>query len=122
MKKTKKLSEISSLFSGISYSSEDYSNKENGNVFVNLKCIKRGGGFSLKGIKYYKGLFKEKNIIVPGDLIIAVTDLTKDAQLVGSPLFLPEIATDKKILMSMDLSKMEVNENEILKKYLFYYF
>lgn len=116
-----KISEIAKLHPGISYSSTDYSNKENGNVFINLKCIQRGGGFSVRGIKYYKGEFKTKHILKEGDLIIAITDLTKDALVVGAPLFLPKIETDKPILMSMDLARIEVDETIIDKEFFAYF-
>ncbi|MBL1456657.1 MAG: restriction endonuclease subunit S [Methylophaga sp.] len=98
--------DIADLVKGLTYSTNDYSTKENGHPFITLKCIQKNGGFSQRGLKYYSGKFKESQVVEAGDVVFANTDLTRDGDVVGSPLLVPSIYGDKPALISMDLSKV----------------
>lgn len=114
------LGEVIKIRKGLTYKSLDYGDETEGLVFINLKCIAKGGGFNKAGIKYYKGKHAEEDLVVVGDLIIANTDLTRAGDVIGAPLFVPGI-TDKKMLMSMDVSALDINRNLIDKKFVYYY-
>ena len=66
--------------------------------------MKRGGGFQQEGIKFYTGEFKEKHVLEEGDLVVAMTDLTQKAEVLGKPAIIPPIPNVGKILASLDLS------------------
>ncbi len=117
----KPLREFAYLNKGISYKSEDYSKDESGYIFVNLKCIKKFGGFNPSGIKYFKGFVPINKKLLTDDLLIANTDLTRDGDVIGCPTLLPKLDTNQEITMSMDLSKVEINENLINKNYINFY-
>ncbi|MEK7072286.1 MAG: restriction endonuclease subunit S [Patescibacteria group bacterium] len=114
------LGEVAKIRKGLTYKSSDYGDETDGLVFINLKCIAKGGGFNKAGIKYYKGKYSEEDLINSGDLIIANTDLTRAGDVIGAPLFVPNI-TDKKMLMSMDVSALDINKNLTNKKFIYYY-
>ena len=73
--------------------------------FLNLKCIERNGGFRYDGIKSYQGPFKQSQTAVPGDIIMAVTDMTQERRLVARAGRVPNMGEDLFVL-SMDLVKI----------------
>ena len=71
------------------------------------------------GIKYYFGKYDNTAVLKQGDLIIANTDITRDAEVVGAPVFVPFLS-EKPVLMSMDLSAIDVDEEKINKLFFYY--
>ena len=111
--------DVAKLRKGLTYKSSNYSDKDNGMVFLTLKSILRGGGFNKAGIKYYFGKYDNTAVLKQGDLIIANTDITRDAEVVGAPVFVPFLS-EKPVLMSMDLSAIDVDEEKINKLFFYY--
>ena len=109
---------FASLEKGISYKSSELCNENEGLPFINLKSIDRGGGYRSDGLKWYSGKFKSSQVVIPGDLILCCTDLTKQKAILGYPILVPEIGHSK-FCISLDLAKILVNENLILKNFLF---
>lgn len=119
MTRTVLLGDIAKVVKGISYRSLDYSEKGEGLAFINLKNVGRGGGFRTDGTKYYKGEYKPDQTVLPGDILVANTDLTQDRDIIGSPLFMPDLGENA--CFSLDLSKLEIREPDLIdKNYLFY--
>ncbi len=83
----KSLGEVIDVDKGLSYKGVYLT--EVGTPMANLKCFRPGGGFRRDGTKPYSGPFKPKHEIVPGDLIVANTDLTQAGTVIGSPAFVP---------------------------------
>lgn len=80
------------------------------------------GGLKLKGEKekYYSGDFPEEFLLKSGDLLVAMTDLTQDAPILGSPAFIP---FDGRFLHNQRLGKIiNLNSTEIFPSFLFYLF
>jgi type I restriction enzyme S subunit len=83
----KPLGEVIDVDKGLSYKGAYLT--EVGTPMANLKCFRPGGGFRRAGTKPYSGPFKPKHEIVPGDLIVANTDLTQAGTVIGSPALVP---------------------------------
>lgn len=83
----KPLRDLIDVEKGLSYKGAHLT--ETGTPMANLKCFRPGGGFRRASTKPYSGPFKPKHEIVPGDLIIANTDLTQAGAVIGSPAFVP---------------------------------
>lgn len=62
---------------------------ETGVPMANLKCFRPGGGFRRDGTKPYSGAFQRKHQVMPGDLLMANTDLTQAGSVIGSPAVVP---------------------------------
>jgi type I restriction enzyme S subunit len=80
------------------------------------------GGLKLKGEgeKYYGGDFPREFLLGAGDLLVAMTDLTQEAPILGSPLLVPE---DKRFLHNQRLGKIvKVRKDRVTHKFLFYLF
>jgi len=114
-----RLGEVSKIVKGITYKSSDYSESEEGAIFINLKCILKSGGFNKEGLKYYKGHIGESQILRKDDVIIAIVDLTRDGDIIGYPLRVPDFDPNKVVSMSMDVVKIEPDA-QIDKVFLYY--
>ncbi|MDP8234063.1 MAG: restriction endonuclease subunit S [Candidatus Saelkia tenebricola] len=105
---------------GLTYTSDDYGDKASGNMLINLKCFEKFGGFNKEGIKFYSGAYSDKHILRKNDLIIANTDITRNGDVVGFPVLVPDF-DDEIVLFTMDVSRMEIKDTKcMLGAYLFY--
>lgn len=105
---------------GLTYTSSDYSSESEGNILVNLKSFEKYGGFNKNGIKYYKGNYKKNHVLKRGDLIIANTDITRNGDVIGYPVIVPDFG-DRIVLFTMDVSALRIkNTKKMLAKFLYY--
>lgn len=118
--KEMKLDDCIFIYRGKSYSSEDLIENEKSIPFVNLKCIKRFGGFRKDGVKPFSGSYKEHQKVQQGDLVMAVTDMTQERMIVARIARIPYLGVDFGVI-SMDLVKIEPKEN-CEKDFLYAYF
>ena len=104
------VSDLADVFRGRSYRSSELVDSD-GQPFINLKCIDRFGGFRISGLKWFHGEHMEHHFVAPGDVVIAVTDMTRDARIVAQAARVPRTVGDGAIY-SMDLVKA-VPRNEV---------
>lgn len=116
-----KLGEVSVLTKGLTYASSDYADAENGFPFLTLKSILKDGGYSPEGLKYFNGRYEKQHILSTGDVLFANTDLTRDGDVVGSPLYFDGSDFSTVALYSMDLSKLQVDDRKVDSKYLYFF-
>jgi len=64
---------------GLSYTGEGLASE--GIALHNLDSIEEGGGYKYLGIKYYRGEYRERHLVRPGDVIVANTDFGVGAQI-----------------------------------------
>ena len=78
------------IVKGVSYRSQDLS--ESDTALVTLKSINRGGGYRYDGLKAYNGTYTREQVIHPGDVIVAQTDVTQAGEVIGKPaLVMPDL-------------------------------
>jgi type I restriction enzyme S subunit len=116
-----KLGNYVNLIKGISYQSKDYCSENEGHIFINLKCVARNGGFREEGVKFYKGDVKEEQFVKPGDIVIGNTDLTQNREIIGSPMKIPDLKDNRKMCISLDISKLDIINKELNNDFLYYY-
>jgi len=113
--------EVVEISRGISYASSELTSEGRGRPLLNLRNVDKGGGFRLDGLKYFSGEFKERHRVLPGDLLIANTDLSKAKDVLGSPILVPSGFGYKDAVFSLDLTKLIVNSEIALLKYVAYF-
>ena len=79
----RKLGDCVSLTKGRSYRSAELQDSDT--ALVSLKSFLRGGGYRPDGLKAYNGAYKDEQTLVSGDLIVALTDVTQAADVIGKP-------------------------------------
>ncbi len=82
----KRLGEVVEFVKGVSHKSSEINSLQLGHPFITLNNFLRGGGFKDNEFKYYTGNnAKKEQFVIHGDLIIALTDMTPGAKVVGAP-------------------------------------
>jgi len=112
----KPLEDIADLYRGKSYRSSDLQGN-NYLPFFNLKNIQKGGGFRYEGTKLFSGKFSEEQTTHTGDILIAVTDMTQERNVVARVARVPKLKFDFGVF-SMDLVRIEP-KGDISKDWLY---
>lgn len=86
--KTIPLGELVEVTKGLSYKGCGLSDA--GIPLHNLNSIYEGGGYKHEGLKHYTGEYKDRHIVVPGDVIVANTEQGFDHLLIGYPSIIPK--------------------------------
>lgn len=117
--RTFSLSELVDTINGYSYKGKELVEESN-EALVTLKSFDRNGGFQTRGFKPFKGLPKTQHEVKIGDLIVAHTDLTQEAEVLGNPAFIFDNGGFEKIYITMDLVKVISKNDNIGSSFLYY--
>ena len=80
-----------------------------------------GGGFKGDRLKYYDGPVADEFILNEGDLIVTMTDLSKQSDTLGYPALLPRRPDGRRYLHNQRLGKIStVGTMEVDARYLYY--
>lgn len=113
------LSDLCSIVNGYSYKGSELNDYSNIGM-VTIKNFERTGGFKIDG---FKGINPEKSkddhFIELFDILVACTDLTQKADIIGNPIMLLNKGDYDNIIMSMDLVKIIPNE-EVINRYILF--
>lgn len=116
----KPIGKVAEFYKGLSYRSDELvDSSSDGEIFITLKIFKRGGGFRPE-YKFYNGSrYSEEQIVHDGELVIALTDMTPDAKVVGAPALVILPYDKDKGILSLDAAKLELPEHT--KEYVYLY-
>jgi type I restriction enzyme S subunit len=84
------LEQHAEAFRGLSYKGSGLTEYGLGIPMHNLNSVYEGGGYKIKGIKFYSGEYKERHIVYPGDIIITNTEQGHEFKLIGFPAIVPD--------------------------------
>lgn len=87
-KKLIKEEEVAQTIRGRSYKSSELSDSDT--ALITLKSIARGGGYRPDGLKPFIGSYKREQVVSPGELVIACTDVTQAGDVIGKPAIVQE--------------------------------
>jgi type I restriction enzyme S subunit len=88
---------------GISYTSKEING--DGIPMISLNSFNLDGTYKPEGIKKYSGKYTDKNIALTGDLLIAATDVTRNADIIGRAILVPDYYSED-LVFSMDIAKI----------------
>lgn len=103
---------------GYSYKSSELNPSDN--ALVTLKSFHRDGSFRLDGFKEFTGKINEHQIVKQGDLIVAHTDITQDAEVIGNPVLVIGDPKYKTLVMTMDCVKVIPKNNKMSIPFLYF--
>ena len=86
---------------GISYKSNEISDIQ-GKEFLNLNSFSLKGEFKIEGTKYFIGKYNQESLVSSGGLVVAITDVTRNADIIGKAFIIPNIFEDG-VLISCDV-------------------
>ncbi|MDE4030725.1 restriction endonuclease subunit S, partial [Glaesserella parasuis] len=113
---SKKVGEVAKIVKGKSYKSSELAPSKT--ALVTLKSFNRGGGYRLDGLKEYTGNYKEEQEVFAGDLIIAYTDVTQAADVIGKPAMVMSDSRYEHLVISLDVGVVRP-KNEKHKYFLY---
>ena len=96
----KTLGDVAQTIRGRSYRSVELA--ESDTALVTLKSFSRGGGYRPDGLKAYTGRYRPEQVVRPGELVIACTDVTQAAEVVGRPAIVQPNAQFETLVASLD--------------------
>jgi type I restriction enzyme S subunit len=112
--KLRTLDELMEIKNGYAFSSDFFS------VDTTDKILLTPGNFHVDGglyfgsnTKYYQGEVEEKYILSNGDLLIVMTDLTKEMNILGNTIFLE---SDKIVLHNQRIGKILIKKDGLVTK------
>lgn len=114
-----RLSDISKMINGYSYKGNELVEQSKIGM-ATIKNFERTGGFKLNG---FKDIIPEKckndHYVKPFDVLVACTDLTQNADIIGNAIMLLNNSVYDEIVMSMDLVKL-IPISERVNNYMLY--
>lgn len=102
-----------------------YKGKELGkssDAMLTIKNFDRNGGFKINGYKEINISEKVKpyHYVEVGDIVIAHTDLTQGAEIIGNPIQIQTKGGYEKVIISMDIVKVEITSKFLPQNVLYY--
>ena len=86
---------------GRSYNSKELAKSDV--ALVTLKSFSRGGGYRPDGLKSFTGTYKAEQIVCPGEIVVACTDVTQAAAVIGRPAIVSPSLTYRILVASLDV-------------------
>jgi type I restriction enzyme, S subunit len=112
------LGELTHDVRGRSYRSSELSDSRT--ALVTLKSFRRGGGYRRDGLKAFTGSYKQEQVVAPGEVVIACTDVTQAAEVVGRPaVVLPDDRFDT-LVASLDVVILRSKAPDLSAPYLYF--
>ena len=112
------LQDYVNCINGVSYKSSELNPSKT--ALVTLKSFNRHGGFSINGFKEFTGKHKEQQIVLEGDLVVAHTDITQEAEVLGNPALIISSPIYDTLVISMDLVKVVPKIDWVSNEFLYF--
>ena len=115
-----KLGDLIDIKHGFAFKSECFSDDPTDDILLTPGNFVIGGGFKYDKLKYYKGEAPHEFILQPGNLLVTMTDLSKQSDTLGYPAFVPD-TRDKRYLHNQRLGLVQIRPDApVTKRFLYY--
>lgn len=115
-----KLGSLIDIKHGFAFKSECFSDDPTDDILLTPGNFVIGGGFKYDKLKYYKGEAPPEFILQPGNLLVTMTDLSKQLDTLGYPAFVPD-TPGKRYLHNQRLGLVQIRpEAPVTKRFLYY--
>jgi type I restriction enzyme, S subunit len=115
------LSKFFDVKHGFAFKGEFFKDEPTNYILLTPGNFKIGGGFKFDKLKFYEGPIPEDYVLTKGDLLLTMTDLSKQADTLGYPAIVPNLE-DKKFLHNQRLGKVVYKEDFEFGSYFYYLF
>ena len=114
-----KLGEVVKIKHGYAFPGKNITNQDTGKVLVTPGNFNIGGGFKSDKLKFYSGDYPKEYELQGGEIIVVMTDLSKDADILG---YSAKIPTDKKYkyLHNQRIGLVEIISSHIDKDFIYW--
>ena len=119
-KKQQKLSDFITIKHGYAFEGDYFSLEDNGNILLTPGNFKLNGGFKDDKCKYYTGSIPNNFILSANDLIVTMTDLSKEADTLGYSALIPT-GTKYKYLHNQRIGLIQFKNTKLSKDYIYWF-
>ena len=105
---------------GYAFKGEGISKLNNNNILVTPGNFDIGGGFKKSKLKYFKGKIPKDYILEKNDIVVTMTDLSKDSDTLGYSAKIPKSIKDEIYLHNQRIGLVQLRKNNIEKDFLYW--
>jgi type I restriction enzyme S subunit len=95
---------------GFAFQGEFIHDEPRGDILLTPGNFAIGGGFKGDKFKYYDGPVPDDFVLAEGDLLVTMTDLSKQSDTLGFPAFVPSRADGRRYLHNQRLGKVCIKD------------
>lgn len=114
-----KLGELISIKHGYAFKGNDITTEDNGIVLVTPGNFAIGGGFQEEKCKFFKGQYPKDYVLKENDLIVTMTDLSKECDTLGYSALVP--SGSRIYLHNQRIGLVEFKNNLVDKLFLYWF-
>ena len=105
-----KLGELIDIEHGCAFKGEFIHDEPNGDVLLTPGNFSLGGGFKGDKFKYYRGPVSQEYVLRERDLLVTMTDLSKQSDTLGYPAIVPACPDGRRYLHNQRLGKISLKD------------
>ena len=113
-----RLDNVANITKGRSYRSRELVASDT--ALVTLKSFARGGGYRPEGLKPFRGVYKNEQVVQPGEVIVACTDVTQAAEVVGRSAVVGATSSFRTLVASLDVSIVRPKNAGVGRAFVYY--
>ena len=114
-----KLNDLITIKHGFAFKGQYFCDEETKDCLITPGNFSIGGGFKGDKLKYYNGPVAKDYILKEGDLVVTMTDLSKQADTLGYAALVPDLESHR-ILHNQRVGLVENISDEINKEFLYF--
>ena len=108
------LGELIDIKHGFAFKGQFIRDEPYGDVLLTPRNFAAGGGFKSDKVRYYDGPIPDEFVLEKGDLLVTMTDLSKQSDTLGYPAFVPGSTDGRRYLHNQRLGKVLLRESEAM--------
>jgi len=117
---TVRLGDLIEIKHGYAFKGADFTDDPTGDVLVTPGNFRVGGGWQDGKRKYHRGPVDPAYVLAPGDLIVTMTDLSKQGDTLGFPAVVPS-TSGTRLLHNQRIGRIRVKDEAcLLDRFLYY--
>ena len=115
------LGDLIDIKHGFAFRGQFIHDEPRGDVLLTPGNFSIGGGFKGDKLKYYHGSVPDEFVVREGDLLVTMTDLSKQSDTLGFPAFIPPCPNGRRYLHNQRIGKVSIREpTETNTRYIYY--
>ncbi len=114
-----KLGDYISIKHGYAFKGDGITTEDNGVVLVTPGNFATGGGFKEEKCKFFSDQYSSDFVLSPGDLIVTMTDLSKEMDTLGYSALVPK--SNRVYLHNQRIGLISINREGLDKQYLYWF-
>ena len=114
-----KLGDIINVKHGYAFKGENFSDKPTSDILVTPGNFNIGGGFKQSKFKYHTGEYPLSYILSEGDIIVTMTDLSKEGDTLGYSAKIPQ-HENVRYLHNQRIGLLQFKNDDFIKDYIYW--